>query len=490
MVDELRINNMAEPGADLISDINPIQEIEMMCEAESAPVVPTVEVVQEVESVPVVVSGSEPARETEQAYQAAAVTARSKPSRRKESRSFKSAAILVVLGAVLGGFSLGAGYGVVTTAARAFFLVIEEDPAGMIQPLEPPTEVLAFSHQSNQPSVMPSLDESMPGSFSDVIKMVKPSVVSISSVMGGNQDFFSMPDTPKGSGIIFKEDDEKVYIITNYHVVGGAQSVSVSISGAMPVNAGLIGREQSADLAVLYVLKEDLREVGIHGITVAMFGDSDYMQEGDIVLAIGNAMGEGNSTTQGIISVMSKDIRVEGKELTVIQTDAAINPGNSGGALVNMRGEVIGINTAKTMNSPLRGLFDGLGGSAAEGMGYSIASNVVIPVVSELMLMKPRPFLGIRGDTVSEEIASLYSIPVLGVLVEEVIPSTSAEVAGLKRTDIITAFNGQPIFTMTDLQSAIRECVVGEDVEINILRDGKTQMRVQVKMLASDDTNF
>ena len=407
----------------------------------------------------------------------------------KERMSFRSAVALVVIGAVLGGFSLGAGFGAVTYATKAFTPDYVENSAGNIEPPDPPVEVLAFSHQINQPSISPSLDENMPGSFSELIKIVKPSVVGISSVLSGNQNFFSMPETPKGSGIIFKEDEEKVYIVTNNHVTAGAQTVNISVNGSVPVNAGIIGKDQQADLAVLYVMKEHLEKVGIQNVAVAKFGDTDTMQEGDIVLAIGNAMGEGNSTTLGIISVMSKDIRVEGKNLTVIQTDAAINPGNSGGALVNMRGEVIGINTAKTMSSPLSGMLEGLGGSA-EGMGYSIGSNVVIPVVNEIMLMKPRAFLGIRGDTVSEEIASLYSIPELGVLVQEVIPNTSADTAGLKRTDIITAFKGQPIFTMIDLQTAVKESAVGEEIEINILRDGKTPMTLKVKMLPSDDTNF
>jgi len=519
-MDELKNNYTPEPETDSVSDMySMIQETETARETEPMPAfVPVSEEIQELGiqtideagqvyeaaafvaetiSEPVLIHEPNPAppsleilhtksSHTKPHGQTAKSSAATPPPRRKERTSFKSAVILVVLGTVLGGFSLGAGFGVVTTAARVFFMAFEEEASDFAYPYETSTEVLAFS---NQPSASPRLDEDMPTTFSEVVRMVKPSVVSISSVMGGNQNFFSMPETPKGSGIIFKEDDEKVYIITNYHVIGGAQSVSVSVNGGAPVSAGLVGREQPADLAVIYILKEDLEAVGIHNVTVAMFGDSTKMQEGDLVLAIGNAMGEGNSTTLGIISVLSKDIRVEGKDLTVIQTDAAINPGNSGGALVNMRGEVIGINTAKTINSPLGGLLSGMGGSA-EGMGYSIASNDIVPIVNEIMLMKPRPFLGIQGKTLSEEFASLYSIPALGVLVEDVIPNTAAELAGLKKWDIITAFKGQPVFTMEDLQASIRECEVGEEVEINILRDGRMQMTVKAKLLVSDDTNF
>ncbi|MCL2707814.1 MAG: trypsin-like peptidase domain-containing protein [Defluviitaleaceae bacterium] len=318
------------------------------------------------------------------------------------------------------------------------------------------------------------------GTFSDVYKIVEPSVVSVSSVID-SADIFGRQQQQQGeaTGIIFAEDAEKIYIATNAHVVLDAVSVNVSVSGKGPVGAMPVGSDAAADLSVISVNKKDLRDAGIDSVAIAVFGDSDKMEVGDFVMTIGNALGEGNAATQGIISAKEKTIILDsGRQLTVTQTDAVINLGNSGGPLVNLNGEVIGINTAKLSSSYY----------AIEGVSYSISSNVAKPILEGLMDVKARPFLGIRGNTVTEEIADQYGIPMIGVYVGMVIAGSSADRAGLVATDIITSFNGAAIFTFEQLQDEIKRCEVGESVEIKILREGTEPMTLKVRL--GENTNF
>jgi serine protease Do len=193
-------------------------------------------------------------------------------------------------------------------------------------------------------------------------------------------------------------------------------------------------------------------------------------------------MGEGNSATYGTISKRARAIPTQNRKLTVLQTDAAINPGNSGGPLINARGEVIGINTVNL--TPAESYF------TAEGMGYSIASNAALPILEELLRAEPKPFLGIRGATVSEEIAEMFDIPPIGVWVDSVFDTSSADMGGIQRTDIITSFNGNAIFTMEQLQEEIKKCRVGDTVEIKILREGRTPLTLVIDLGADSPDNY
>ena len=296
----------------------------------------------------------------------------------------------------------------------------------------------------------------------NVVRAVDPAVVAITTI--GNQPamggFFDGAPAYSGSGIIFHEDDERIYIATNFHVIGNANSVLVSVEGNDTVPARLVGYAHDSDLAVISVSKADLAEVGVHSFVTAVFGDSDMMYVGDMVLAIGNALGEGNTATIGIVGVREKEIQVHHMTLTVIQTDAAINPGNSGGPLVNLDGHVIGINTAKLLQANV------------EGMGYSITSNIAKPILDEIMLRTTRPFLGISGEDISPEMARSFNLPSIGVLVREVYEGTAAYTAGLRRTDLITSFRGEPVFDMQQLSQMIQSSRVGEEVEIRVIRNG------------------
>ena len=322
------------------------------------------------------------------------------------------------------------------------------------------------------------------GTLADVVRLVDPAVVRIITTpsLHGQQipPFFggdiasNMQLLGRASGVIFAKDEEHVFIVTNDHVISGVQSLDVSIMDSEPISAQLIGRNPNADIAVIAVSLDAVRLAGVQRVSVAAFGDSDAMQVGDVVLAIGNAMGEGNSTTSGIISAGEKETEIDGRNLRVLQTDAAINPGNSGGPLVNKQGQVIGINTVSLSMSR----------QSIEGMGFSIPSNVVKPIVEAIMNAPPTPFLGIEGFTVDEIVAAEFGILPIGVYVSRIIPGTSAERSGLQRRDIITSFDGRTIFDMVQLIAEIGGTSVGDVVDITVIRgrSGREPIVLQVEI--------
>ncbi|HIT73236.1 MAG TPA: trypsin-like peptidase domain-containing protein, partial [Candidatus Fimicola cottocaccae] len=311
-----------------------------------------------------------------------------------------------------------------------------------------------------------------------------PSVVSINTITQKTTTYYGNISIPyeaqgAGSGVIFYEDDGKIAIVTNYHVIEGATNISVSIEGAeSDVIAQVAGTDSKSDLAVITVSKADLQNVGISSVTVATFGDSDSLEEGESVIAIGNALGEGISTSGGMISAKEKTIQVDDVSLEVIQTDAAINPGNSGGALVDLNGNVIGINTAKAFEE------------AVEGMGYAIPSNTVVPIINTLLTegTAPRPYLGITGSDITDSLANLYGLPV-GVLVRDVVDGGSADNGGIQPGDIITDFAGKKIMSMDDLVEVLAEQEVGSQVDVRIIRNGDTPMNLKVTIQDANQEN-
>lgn len=312
------------------------------------------------------------------------------------------------------------------------------------------------------------------------IKEASNSVVNITTT-SISRGFFNntYENSGSGSGIIYKIEDDKVYIITNNHVVEDATTVSISITGSEQISAKLVGQDASSDLAVIYVELQDFKDAGIDEVIPAKFGNSESVEVGEYVFPIGNALGEGKTVTQGIISAQNKEIVIDGKKLTVIQTDAAINPGNSGGALINTDGEVIGINTAK------------LSSSAIEGIGYAIPTNIAISVAEEIILngSNEKPYFGIIGFTLTDDIKYVYNIKVDGIFVTEVEEGSSAQRAGLRATDIITSFNGVEIKTVEDLSQALSECKQGDTVEVVIIRSGVQEMTLTAT-LNNSSSNF
>lgn len=319
----------------------------------------------------------------------------------------------------------------------------------------------------------------LPNSSSNVIARVIPSVVSV-GILG---PYSTNQLAAAGTGVVFQSDDDKTYIVTNNHVIDGASGVKIWFDGVEDsVDASLVGTEPTNDLAVISVSTEDVHNIGVDQIVPCTFGNSDDVLVGDSVIAIGNAMGEGISSTGGMISSKSKTItESSGAEFNVLQTDASINPGNSGGALVNANGEVIGINTAKVANSIT---------SNVEGVGYAIPSNDVVDVINDIMNSVDRPLIGIKGFSVDETVAKFFSLPVdMGVFVKEVVEDGAAEKAGILPNDVITSFNGNPVTSMEGLQDLLDDCEAGDKVPVIIYRDGE-MIETTVSLMQPESADF
>lgn len=315
-----------------------------------------------------------------------------------------------------------------------------------------------------------------PQSMVRAVELVKPSVVSINTTVprpANASRFFDADEAQSsGTGIVFKETDQRYYIVTNEHVIEGATHISVAFSRSDEVEAHVFGRYREADLAVIYVEKTALLEKGISGIKIAEFGNSAHMQIGEVVMAIGNALGQGITTTMGVVSARDIRINIDNRNLHVLQTDATINRGNSGGPLINANGEVIGINTAKVIRDN------------AVGMGYSITSNTALPIIEMILNEQTPARLGIHGFSLEDlragnhqrEIDN-YGLEELasGVLVIGIQADSGADRGGLQVSDFITHFNGTPVETLDHLRALIAEFFVGDTIQLTILRAGQTQ---------------
>ena len=399
---------------------------------------------------------SEEASAAEEAYRKAKALDEFKQKR----AAFRKTAALGIVGAVLFGAALGGSMGVAYNGSRNLFVKSAQPFNFDTQNKEIEGEATAAASLD----ITPTNDNVI-----NTINKVKNSVVNI-SITAQTQGFFNQvyESEGAGSGIIYSQDDEKVYIVTNNHVVEAANAVSISITGEESVKASLVGRDASSDLAVISVLKSDLKAAGINEVTPAVFGDSDSIQTGEYVVAIGNALGEGKTTTRGIISAENKMINVDGKHLEMIQTDAAINPGNSGGALVNSAGQVIGINTAKYSSYSI------------EGTGFAIPVNTAKDIITQLMESGSvdKPYLGIVGYTIDEEFKARYSIDADGAFITAIDTDSAAEKAGLQRTDIITAIDGVQVKSVEDLSNEIKKHKSGDSVKLSVIRNGYEQMEV------------
>lgn len=321
---------------------------------------------------------------------------------------------------------------------------------------------------------------------SGVAEAVMPSIVSITNKSVQEvQNYYSMfgygyqPQTlekeSRGSGIIIGKNDDELLIVTNYHVIADNTTLSVSFIDNQVYEAKVKGTDPDNDLAVIAVPLSSISSDTMSEIAVAAIGDSDSMKVGQQVVAIGNALGYGQSVTTGIVSAMNRSLN-SGSETgyantssgsdespTYIQTDAAINPGNSGGALVNMKGEVIGINSAK------------LASTEVEGMGYAIPMSRAGDIIEELMNETTRSkvetenqaSIGITGVTVSSAINQTYGIPE-GVFVSEVTEGGAAEAAGIKSGDVITKFDGKKVTDINELKERMQYYSAGESVEVTL----------------------
>ena len=283
----------------------------------------------------------------------------------------------------------------------------------------------------------------------------------------------------------------QLLIVTNNHVVAGADEISVRFNDGESVEANVKGTSESNDLAVLTVPLSSLKDSTKSSIKVASLGSSDEAKVGQMVIAIGNALGYGQSVTVGYVSAKDREVtnsdEQTGKQTTqiLLQTDAAINPGNSGGALIDTNGNVIGINSSKYMS---------YGNTTVEGMGYAIPMSDAISVINDLMdrqVLKDeeKGYLGITGRTISEDVSDAYGIPV-GVYVASISDTGAAYKAGVKQGDVIVAVNGREVKTINEVQEIVNNTKVGTDVTLKVKRsdDGEYRDREFKVTLESKDT--
>lgn len=306
--------------------------------------------------------------------------------------------------------------------------------------------------------------------ITEVVEEVMPAMVSIVNNYIEKENFFGrtyeVEGTASGSGIIVADNADEILIVTNNHVVDGANTLEITFIDGSTASAVIKGTDSDMDLAVVAVNPGDLSEETHAAISVATLGDSDELKLGEPVIAIGNALGYGQSVTNGIISALNREMTVEdGSVGTFIQTNAAINHGNSGGALLNIKGEVIGINSNK------------IDGESVEGMGYAIPISSASPIIAELMERQTRlkvadtemGYIGIELQEVTSQIAQTFNMPE-GIYVVNVIKGGGAEKAGIIAGDIITKFDGQKITSYADLQNILQYYPAGETVEVTVMR--------------------
>ena len=292
-----------------------------------------------------------------------------------------------------------------------------------------------------------------------LVAITNKSVQEMQSMFGQTQAYES---ESSGSGIIIGKTDTELLMVTNNHVVSGAQNLSVGFVDESVAEAAVKGTDADHDIAVIAVKLSDLSEDTLSAIKVIEIGSSSNLEVGEQVVAIGNALGYGQSVTTGIVSALNREVTIDNTTNTLIQTDAAINPGNSGGALLNMSGQLVGINSAKYSDT------------SVEGMGYAIPVDDVVDIIENLMNRQVRTekaaegergFLGISGQDVTSEVSQAYDMP-KGVYITSVETGSAAEQVGLQKGDIITKFDGTSVSALADLKEQLAYYKTGEQVEI------------------------
>ena len=380
-----------------------------------------------------------------------------KPAKKKK-RAFFGKVVAVMLSAVLFGTAAGAGFYFV----HKHFEKEDEISTQTDNKVNIPIASTVVSNNTVETK----------SDIADIVEDAMPSVVSITcktkhniSIWPGYYD--EREYASSGSGIIIGENDNELLIVTNNHVVEDSDEVQITFVDGELYDATVKGADGSVDLAVCAVSKSALKEETLKEIKIATMGDSEKLRTGELAIAIGNALGYGQSVTKGCISALSREVTIENTTYTAIQTDAAINPGNSGGALLNGKGEVIGINSAK------------LASEDVEGMGYAIPISKVLPIIQDLMNKEHIPdeekgYLGVMCQTVSKEISQLYNCPA-GVMFAEITKDGPADKAGFLNGDIITKIDDIEITNNEQFVEKVGGYRAGEKVTLTFQRfeDGR-----------------
>ena len=422
--------------------------------------------------------GNANGQQNQQHYQSNAygTGAAPKPQKKKRERKLngfgkqlaKCAALALVFGLVAGGVMTGVNYG----ASKA----LGTGNSGSSQ------AALTTSDGSSIKSTAVSSTYTATD-VSDIVDEVMPSIVAITNVSQTEYQSFwggqpqTYESTSCGSGIIVSKDNDYLYIATNNHVVEKATSLTVTFSNGDTVSAEVKGTDPSTDLAVVKVELSSIKDDTMSAIKVATLGSSDALKVGESCIAIGNALGYGQSVTTGVISALNREVSVSDSSsntsytAALIQTDAAINPGNSGGALLDTAGEVIGINSVKYSDT------------SVEGIGYAIPMDTAKPIIEELITKEKvdesnSAYLGIAGVDVTSDVASTYNMPT-GVYVAQVVEGGAAEQAGIQKGDIITTFDGKNITSMKELSSTLQYYAAGTKVDVVVQRASNGQYEEQ-----------
>ena len=369
----------------------------------------------------------------------------------KKRRFFKKALSLLLCGALLGGGASAAFYGVGK--------LMESEPVVAEQAQ---VEQVSYVSANTQSAVL-DVASIAEGAMASMVAITNVSVAEVQTYFGyyfggGTQ---KQQQTSSGSGIIINQNDTELLIVTNNHVVEDAETLSVCFVDEQVIEAVTKGTDPDNDLAVVAVKLADIPASTLSAIKLAKLGNSDSLKVGEQVVAIGNALGYGQSVTTGIVSALGRQI--DTTDAIMIQTDAAINPGNSGGALFNMAGEVIGINSAKYSDT------------SVEGMGYAISITPALPIINELMSRTTREkvasaqasYIGVTGTDISSEIEAYYGIP-QGIYVTSVSSGSPAAEAGITEKSVITHFDGVRVSTISALAERLEYYAAGETVELTL----------------------
>lgn len=387
---------------------------------------------------------------------------------KKPLTGFRKVIFSAGLGLCFGLFA-GAGFYAVKLGTDHFSQT--EDQNSQNAQIQPPA--INATLGNNVALAQPSQLTYVTSDVSDVVESVIPAMVTIlnnytvtsTSIWG---QVYSEPRQGGGTGIIVAESDSELLIVTNNHVVEGADELQVTFSDGSTAKASAKGLDADMDLAVIAVSRKDISSETREAIAIATLGDSSTLKMGEPVIAIGNALGYGLSTTGGMISALNREMTMEdGSVGTFIQTDAAINEGNSGGALLNIKGEVIGINSSK------------IGGSKVDNMGFAIPISSASPIIAELMERQTRVkvadgdkgYLGIEmlSQEVPEEIMTLYGMP-QGVYIAKVQEGCAAEKAGILQRDVVVKIDGVKVTTRTELQKEMEYHAAGDTVTVTVKR--------------------
>lgn len=401
------------------------------------------------------------------------------PKKKKKSGGFKKVVALILSGILLGSVAGVTLYGV---NALATYI----DPVGKIFAAagiidEKVTDKMVGDEKEEDKPAISTIQTTETHKVdtvtdvSEIAKDVMPSLVSIVNEYTAVQDFgyfgsYEQSYKASGSGIIVGQNDTELLMVTNYHVVEAADKLVITFADGSTAEAVVKGNAKTMDLAVIAVELDSLSEETQKNICIATLGNSDELLVGEPAIAIGNALGYGQSVTTGVISALDREIKMEGDYNitgTFIQTDAAINPGNSGGALLNLRGEVIGINSSK------------IGGSTVEGMGYAIPISAAKPIIEKLFVQAERQVVpegsrGYMGVTVTAAADYMVSDVVpAGAYIDKVSMGSSADLAGLMAGDIIVQFGDDEITALKDLQEALCYYKKGQTINVTVERRDK-----------------